>query len=373
MVNEGDLIVTKPNVAHAMVFTKDSIFLNLVRGEREHKNYGITHTIPYQLIGKNEANKLVKYYRMDCRCCGNKNLKRVLSLGSQPLANNLAKSKYENIEKYPLELNFCEKCSNAQLSVSVDAKKMFNKYYYLSSTSKKFRNHFNEAASKYIKKFNLKKNSKIIDIGSNDGIGLVPFKEKKFKNLLGVEPAKNLCEISRKKGIKTINSYFNLKTIKKIKYKADLILASNVFAHSDNLKEMAISMDKVLSNKGTIVIEIQYILNTLKDVTFDNIYHEHYNYWSLTSLQYFFNNLDNNLFIFDAEKIDTHGGSLRVYITKNSKQKITKNVKELMKIEDKFGIKKYKTYLKFSKKVKKIKKNILDNILKIKKTNISII
>ena len=100
-----------------------------------------------------------------------------------------------------------------------------------------------------------------------------------------------------------------MKTIKKIKYKADLILASNVFAHSDNLKEMAISMDKVLSNKGTIVIEIQYILNTLKDVTFDNIYHEHYNYWSLTSLQYFFNNLDNNLFIFDAEKIDTHGGS----------------------------------------------------------------
>ena len=373
LVNEGDLIVTKPNVAHAMVFTKDSIFLNLVRGEREHKNYGITHTIPYRLIDKDEANKLVKYYRMDCRCCGNLNLKRVLSLGSQPLANNLLKTKHENAEKYPLELNFCEKCSNAQLSVSVDAKKMFNKYYYLSSTSEKFRNHFNKAASKYIKQFNLKKSSKIIDIGSNDGIGLVPFKEKKFQNLLGIEPAKNLCEISRKKGIQTINSYFNSKTLKKIKYKADLILASNVFAHSDNLKEMANCMDKVLSNKGIIVIEVQYILNTLKDLTFDNIYHEHYNYWSLTSLQYFFNNLDNDLFIFDAEKIDTHGGSIRVYLAKNKKQKIRKNVKELIKIEDRFGIKNYKTYLNFSKKVEKIKENILNNILKIKKTNIPII
>ena len=100
------------------------------------------------------------------------------------------------------------------------------------------------------------------------------------------------------------------KNIKKIKKNADLILASNVFAHSDKLKEMAECMLSLLSKKGTIIIEVQYLMNTLKDLTFDNIYHEHYNYWSLTSLVYFFNQFDAK--IFKSEKIETHGGSIRV-------------------------------------------------------------
>ena len=87
VVNEGDMIVTQPNVAHTMVFTKDSIFLNLVRGEREHENYGITHTIPYKFVDEEEKNKLISIYKFSCRCCGSKKLKRVLSLGYQPLAN----------------------------------------------------------------------------------------------------------------------------------------------------------------------------------------------------------------------------------------------------------------------------------------------
>ena len=89
VVNEGDLIVTKPNVAHTMVFTKNSIFLNLVRGEREHKNYGITHTMPHELIDNNLRKRLLKNYKFNCRCCNNSDLKRILSLGFQPLANNL--------------------------------------------------------------------------------------------------------------------------------------------------------------------------------------------------------------------------------------------------------------------------------------------
>ena len=89
VVNEGDLIITKPNVAHAMIFTKDSIFLNLVRGEREHKNYGITHTIRHTLVNNKDKQLLMKIYKFDCRSCGGINLKRVVSLGYQPLANNL--------------------------------------------------------------------------------------------------------------------------------------------------------------------------------------------------------------------------------------------------------------------------------------------
>ena len=371
VVNEGDLIVTKPNVAHTMVFTKDSIFLNLVRGEREHKNYGITHTIPYQLVDDVIRKNLLYSYKFDCRCCGSKNLKRILSLGFQPLANNLIKNKKSKFDTYPLELNFCLDCYNVQLSVSVNPKKMFSNYYYLSSTSKSFRSHFEKASKKYFKEFKLNKQSQIIDIGSNDGVGLLPFKKLGIKNLLGIEPAKNLCKISNKKGIKTLNDFLNYKSLKRIKHKADLILASNVFAHSDDLKEMGECILKLLSKNGTAIIEVQYLLKTLKDLTFDNIYHEHYNYWSLTSIKNFFDNLGGK--IYKAEEINTHGGSLRIYVSKNLNKKVDKSISKLLRIEENYGIKKFSTYKTFADKILKIKKNVLNNLKILKNKSNSVI
>jgi len=368
LVNAGESVVTRPNVAHTMVFTKDSIFLNLVRGEREHGNYGVTHTLPYQLVSNEERKDLLKIYKFDCRSCGSFKLKRVVSLGYKPLANNLLNNKKQKDEMFPLEVNYCSECHNCQLSVTVDPQKMFSNYLYLSSTTKTMRDHFESAAKKYIKEFNLSpKKSYIIDIGSNDGVALKPFKNLKFKNLLGIEPAKNLAKLANKQKIKTFNGFLIKKNLKKVKKNADLILASNVFAHSDKLKEMAECMFKLLKSNGTIVIEIQYLLNTLKDLTFDNIYHEHYNYWSLTSLKNFFDNFKSK--IFRAERIDTHGGSLRVYIKKNSNVKIENSVKKLLNEENKFGIKKYDTYQKFAKKVYKIRENVRKNILKLKKDN----
>ena len=372
VVNQGQLSVIKPNVAHTMVFTKDTTFLNLVRGERDHENYGITHTIKHVFVDEEEKNLLLKYYKFDCRSCGNTNLKRVISLGYQPLANNLLNKKDEKSELYPLEVNYCSKCHNCQLSVAVDPKKMFSNYLYTSSTSKVFRNHFIKAAEKYSKELNLsKKKSYIIDIGSNDGVALKPFLDLGFKNILGIEPAKNLAKLANKNKIKTFNGFLNKKNIKKIKKNADLILASNVFAHSDKLKEMAACMLSLLSKKGTIVIEVQYLMNTLKDLTFDNIYHEHYNYWSLTSLVFFFNQFSAT--IFKSEKIDTHGGSIRIYIKKDKKVKIDPSVKKILKEEEKFGIKDYKTYQKFGEKIYKIKENVFANIKRIKKQNKTII
>ena len=119
----------------------------------------------------------------------------------------------------------------------------------------------------------------------------------------------HFAKLANKNKIKTINCFLEEKNLKKIRKNADIILASNVFAHSDKLKEMAKCMLKLLKEKGTLIIEVQYLLNTLKDLTFDNIYHEHYNYWSLTSLLNFFNQFDAR--IVKAEKINTHGGSLR--------------------------------------------------------------
>ena len=372
VVNEGELSIIKPNVAHTMVFTKDTTFLNLVRGEREHDNYGITHTIKHVFVDENEKKLLMSCYKFECRSCGNTNLKRVVSLGYQPLANNLIKNKNDKSELYPLEMNYCEKCHNCQLSVSVDPKKMFSNYLYTSSTSKTFRDHFVKAAKKYIKDFKLSpKKSYIIDIGSNDGVALKPFKNLNFKNILGVEPAKNLAKSANKEKIKTFNGFLNKKNIKKIKKGANLILASNVFAHSDNLQEMAECMFKLLDKKGTIIIEVQYLLNTLKDLTFDNIYHEHYNYWSLTSLNNFFNRLDAK--IYRSEKIDTHGGSIRIYVSKNKSKKVEKSVTKLIADENKFGIKKFETYKKFGEKVYKIRENILKNFDNLKKSHKKII
>ena len=372
VINEGDSVVTKPNVAHTMVFTKDSIFLNLVRGEREHNNYGITHTMPYPLVSDEERKQLLRNYKFECRSCGKNNLKRVVSLGYQPLANNLLKNKNEKHELYPLEMNYCTDCHNCQLSVVVDPKKMFSNYLYLSSTSSLFRKHFENAASKYIKEFKLNpKKSYIIDIGSNDGVALKPFKKLKFKNILGIEPAKNLAKLANKQKIKTLNSFLDERSLKRIKKNADVILASNVFAHSDKLETMAECMLKLLKKEGTIIIEVQYLLNTLKDLTFDNIYHEHYNYWSLTSLINFFKKFKAK--IYKAEKVNTHGGSLRIYVKKNLKIKINKSVKSLLLEEEKFGIKKYQTYINFGKNVYKIRENVKKNILKLKKNNSKII
>jgi len=372
VVNEGQLSIIKPNIAHTMVFTKDTTFLNLVRGEREHENYGITHTIKHVFVDEKEKELLLKSYKFECRSCNNTRLKRVVSFGYQPLANNLTNKKEDNSDLYPLELNYCNKCHNCQLSVVVDPKKMFSNYLYTSSTSKVFRNHFEEAAKKYSKDFKLnKKNSYIIDIGSNDGVALKPFLDLGFKNIIGIEPAKNLAKIANKSKIKTFNGFLEKKNIKKIKKNADLILASNVFAHSDNLKEMAECMLSLLSKKGTIVIEVQYLMNTLKDLTFDNIYHEHYNYWSLTSLVYFFNQL--NAKIYRSEKINTHGGSIRIFIKKDKKTKIESSVKKMLKEEEVYGIKDFKTYQKFGEKIYKIKENVLLNIKKLKKDNSKII
>ncbi|MAH90077.1 MAG: hypothetical protein CMI78_02430 [Candidatus Pelagibacter sp.] len=372
VVNEGQLSIIKPNVAHTMVFTKDTTFLNLVRGDREHDNYGITHTIKHVFVDEDEKKLLMGSYKFECRSCGNTNLKRVVSLGYQPLANNLLKNKNEKSELYPLEMNYCDHCYNCQLSVAVDPKKMFSNYLYTSSTSKIFRDHFVKAAISYIKQLKLKpKKSYIIDVGSNDGVALKPFKDLNFKNILGIEPAKNLAKIANKNKIKTFNGFLNKKNTKKIKKGANLILASNVFAHSDNLKEMADCMFKLLDKKGVIIIEVQYLLNTLKDVTFDNIYHEHYNYWSLTSLNNFFKQL--NATIFRSEKINTHGGSIRIYVSKEKNKKIDSSVKKLLEEEKKFGITKFKTYENFGKKVYEIRDNIIKNFTKLKKNGKKII
>ena len=372
LVKEGELSTIPPYVAHTMIFLEDSTFLNLVNGERKHQNYGTTHTLKYDLVDQQLGNLLLNSYKTSCRVCGG-GLNHYLSLGLSPLANNLNNAKNDTNDLYPLDLNFCKQCSNSQLSVAVPSDKMFNNYVYQSSTSKQFRNHFEEIAKEVKIDFNLNKKSLVVDIGSNDGIFLKPLKDMDV-NAIGVEPAKNISKIANAKGLKTLTEYFSQKTVKKIinEYgKADIVTAFNVFAHSDGLKEILNNTEKILKKDGEFIFEIQYLLRTINDLTFDNIYHEHFNYWCLLSILNFFEG--SELKVYKVKEVDTHGGSLRVYATKNKNKRQHKSINQYIELEKKFNLDKIETYYKFAKDVESIKHNSLKKINSIISENKKII
>ena len=365
LINEGDLSTIPPYVAHTMVFLEDSIFLNLVNGEREHDNYGVTHTIPHKLVNEKLLNNLVDSYVKNCRVCGG-GFNHYLSLGLSPLANNLNDKKNDSNDLYPLDLNFCNQCSNSQLSVVVPPEKMFDNYFYLSSTSQQFRDHFVDIAKELKTDLKLKNSSVVVDIGSNDGIFLDPLKNLGI-NAIGIEPAKNVAKIANSKKLTTLPEYFSDKTVNKIikKHgKVDVVTAFNVFAHGDGLKDILKNTEELLKKNGEFIFEIQYLLRTLKDVTFDNIYHEHVNYWCFLAILNFFEDLQMK--VYKVKEVETHGGSLRVYATKNKNKRMHKSVRQYIEIEKKHKLDKYPTYLEFARKVEDTKKKSLEMINEIK-------
>ncbi len=372
VINEGEIAVIKPNVAHAMVFMKDSIFLNLVRGERDHENYGVTHTIPYDLVDLHLADRILCTYKTECRCCGGSSLESAVSLGMSPLANSLLESADENAELFPLEMMHCPDCHNCQLSVVVPKTWMFDNYLYVSSTTASFRKHFEDAAIKYITEFNLDGNSLVIDIGSNDGVFLRPMMERGIR-VLGIEPARNIAKVANENGIPTISYYMGsdemfLKSAQDIfnnnSFKAKLVTASNVFAHTDMLYSMTTEAFQLLDSDGIFIIEVQYLLDTIRDLTFDNIYHEHVNYWSVVSLVNFFNKM--SLCVYRVEHINTHGGSIRAYVKRKGCE-IDPSVEMFLEAEKESGILDLQTYMDFGNRVAEIRKNVLRNIRLLKK------
>jgi SAM-dependent methyltransferase len=307
-------------------------------------------------------------YKTNCRVCNHTQLQKVLDLGLSPLANNLLSHGDEVAELFPLELMYCDNCHNCQLSYTVEAGKMFDHYLYVSSTAKSFRDHFDQAANQYINDFNLNVNDLIIDIGSNDGIALKPFKEKGFK-VLGIEPAKNIAELANSNGVETWNEYFTQQVADKIKEKASIITASNVFAHADGLEEIAHAAMSILKDTGHFIIEVQYLLDTIKDLTFDNIYHEHVNYWCVTSINNFFNRLGYK--VVKVEHVNTHGGSIRVYVNHNGIA--DSSVNDFLEKENEFGLTDISLYNQFAQNVLNAKLTFLRNIKKIKDQNQTII
>ncbi len=371
LVKEGEISIIKPNIAHTMVFIQDSVFINLVDGEREHENYGETHTFPIEIVDNFLAENIVECYKDDCRVCNSRNLVLIHSFGLSPLANNLVKNKTSKATTYPLELNYCKDCNNIQLNVVVNPNILFDKYLYTSSTSQSFVNHFEELAYDLIKEFNLDKESTVVDIGSNDGIFLKPLIEKNIKSI-GVEPAVNLAKDANQNNLETINSYFDKEVVESIiqKYgQVDVVTAFNVFAHSDKLKQIANDAFELLKENGVFIIEVQSLAEMIEKNLFDNVYHEHVNYWSLTNLVHFFENL--NLYVNNFQKVETHGGSLRLFVSK--KKKINASVSEYIEHEEKLGLNKLETFYNFSNKIIEQKNNAMENLIRLKESGKKII
>src|SRR3989338_9394590 len=301
-----------------------------------------------------------------CRFCLNKKLKQVIDLGNQPAANAfLSKKQLKEKEPYsPLKVNFCPNCGQLQLTHVVSPDYLFRNYVYVSSTSPVFVAHFEKYAQSVYKKIKLNKDSLVIDIGSNDGILLKPFKALGVK-VLGVDPARKIAKDATKNGIPTLPEYFNQQLSKKIIKKwgfADIMTFNNVFAHVPYVDELILAAKKLLKSEGVLIIEAPYLVDFLQKNLFDTIYHEHVSYLSIKPLIILFKRFD--MMVFDAEKTESHGGSIRVFVKKNeSKRKIEESIDEFIKVETKLGLANTQTYKKFANKIEQ-NKNDLNKLLK---------
>ncbi len=303
-------------------------------------------------------------HKTTCRACFNSNLVKILDLGKMPLSNAFLKANELNKpeKKFSLIVYFCRDCGLLQLLDVVSPEMLFSNYYYLTSTSKPLADHFVKFGGSLAKRFIKSKNDLIIDIGGNDAVLLGSVKNK--CRVLNIEPAKNIAKISRNNGVETINEFFSEKLAKALFKKygpARIITASNVFAHVDNLADFINGVKILIGEKGIFVIEAHWVANLLGLAGkggFDQIYHEHLCYFSLSALEKLFNKF--GLKIFDAELTPIHGISLRVYVGRN--YEAAGSVKELLNKEKELRLDKAKTYLDFTKRVIK-KRNELRSLL----------
>ncbi len=252
---------------------------------------------------------------LNCRVCDSDRLIPYLDLGKLPLSNNLAVSSVDPIhnQKYPLKVLLCENCGLSQLSVVIDPKTLFGHYVYRSSISKGYVDHCKQMAKDLKKR--LTKDSFHIDIAGNDGALLEQFKKVIGHKILNVDPAENLTGICESAGIPTLNFFWGMDVARRIVNsfgKADLITATNVFAHVDNVKEFIQAVKYVLKPGGVLVLEFPYLIDFIENGEFDTVYFEHLSYFSVYPLTLLCEQA--GLSVLNVEQQDIHGGSIRVTI-----------------------------------------------------------
>ena len=307
-------------------------------------------------------------FRKTCRLCSNKEFKLILDLGCQPPSNSfLSKNQLKKSEdKFPLRLYLCKKCYHLQLRDIVDKKLLFSNYLYMTSANKPIVTHFEKYADVIFNKFlKNKKENKVIEIGSNDGTLLKKFLRYNV-NVLGIEPAKNLASISNKSKIKTKNCFFNYNIAKKIakEGKADVIIANNILGHVDDLQNFIKGIKVLLKDNSIFVFEVPHALKLIKKLEFDTIYHEHLSYFSIIPLQKWLRK--NQLCIFDIQKQNVHGGTIRVFVSKENNFRERSNVGKFIRQEKSNRINNIHSYEKFSKDISDLKVSLKRRVMKLK-------
>ena len=310
---------------------------------------------------------------MKCRGCKKNKTIEILNLNLAPPSNNYLLedelSKYEIF--YPLKVLYCSKCFLVQAEMFSEASKLFDENYaYFSSYSSDFINHAKNYAKMISNKLKLGTKSRVIEVASNDGYLLQFFKQKNIP-CLGIEPTLSTAKAAEKKGIKVIKEFMTLNLSRKLKKNnklADLIIANNVLAHVPDINDFVSGIKNTLKKSGTITFEFPTLTNLIDKNLWDTIYHEHYSYLCLTSVELVLSR--NLLKVYDVEAINTHGGSLRVYAThKNNPIKVSDNVGILLNIESKAGVKKVKYYQDIQNNALEKKNQILKFLIDKKQKN----
>ena len=322
----------------------------------------MTHNLHYQL------NK--------CRLCESEELSNVINLCPTPAGNNFLTDfeKDQNTEPvFPLDVNFCDECFHLQLGNVVDPDHLFKNYHFVSGTSKVNINHFDDYAEKAISRFSLKKGSLILDIGSNDGTCLKSF-QKRGMNVLGVDPADNVAKIANENGVETISDYFNKNLAKHIRENygvPNLITSHNVLAHIEDFSGVMNAIKTLMDRESVFIFEVGYFLDVFKNLWFDTIYHEHLDYHTISPLKDFFDVNEMNLF--DVERVDIQGGSIRNFVQLSSgSKKIESSVDELIRLEKEIGLHRAKGIMDYQSRIEDAKNELTQMLQEIKDSGHSI-
>lgn len=306
-----------------------------------------------------------------CRSCGQTGLKSILSLGEMPLANALlASNSLDQPEPtYPLELVYCPHCTLVQITETIPPAELFREYFYFSSFSDTMLQHVKNLVERLILERHLSGNSLVVEIASNDGY-LLQYYHNKGVPVLGIEPAVNVAQVAiEERGIPTLCEFFDDRLALRVKEnsgQADIIHAHNVLAHVANLNGFVAGINVLLKDTGIAVIEVPYVKDLIDRIEFDTIYHEHLCYFSVTALDHLFR--QHNLSICHIERIPIHGGSLRLFVQRDSTPGAINvdrpvTVRQFLVEETTWGVDNLQSYRQFAGRVENLK-NELRSLLK---------
>lgn len=296
---------------------------------------------------------------MKCRICDSKDFSLIVDLKNQPCGLHFIKKEEIGSEPfYPLRLIYCQKCQTAQLDYTIKKEVVYSDHTYLSGITRSLKRHFDSVAKDVDDRFfKNQKNKSILDIGSNDGTQLQSYKDLGF-DILGVEASKSISEIANSKDIPTIYRFFNLQTAKEINKKFDVINASGVFFHLEELHSVADGIKLLLKDDGIFVVQFLYMKNIMENVAFDQIYHEHLLYYTLKTVEVLLNR--HGLELFDGYFSSIHGGSIIAFAAHKNKKSKSRRLLELIKKEEISRCNECRSYINFAKKLGKLKKENLE-------------